>query len=85
MGVQWIRSEIQCDDCGSRFQVEHDAAYRPPAGWALWDVSEDAVRGGYVHGLSIFDGSCSVQDGRMLCIPCTRAADATSSDTEGGA
>lgn len=76
MGVYWIRAHIRCDECGAGFAVDLDAAHKPPAGWSLWDVAEDAVRGGQVFGKSIFDGSCSVQQGRMLCIPCTRAADA---------
>lgn len=84
MAVVSIQSEIACDECGSRFKVDHDLAYKPPSGWSLFEVAEDAVRGGYAAGKSIFDGSCSVQDGSMLCIPCTRSADATPSDKEGG-
>ncbi len=75
MGVVSIQSTVSCDGCGTHFKVDHDPAYKPPAGWSLFDVAEDAVRGGYVLGSSLFDGSCSVQNGSMLCIPCTRAAD----------
>jgi len=75
MSVVSIQSVVSCDNCGATFKVDHDPAYCPPEGWSLFDVAEDAVRGGYVHGSSIFDGSCSVQNGSMLCIPCTRAAD----------
>ena len=82
MAVVSIKSVIECDECAARFTVLHDPAYSPPADWSLWDVAEDAVRGGYVEGKSIFDGSCSVQDGRMLCIPCTRRADAADEEPE---
>ena len=75
MSVISIKSAIECDGCGARFAVDHDPAYKPPSGWSLWDVAEDAVRGGHVDGASIFDGSCSVQDGQTLCIPCTQKAD----------
>jgi hypothetical protein len=70
-----MKSTVECDECAGRFVVVHDAAYAPPAGWSLWDVAEDAVRGGYFEGGSIF-ASCSVQDGKMLCAPCTKKADA---------
>lgn len=70
-----MKSVISCDECGTRFSVEHDLAYRPPTGWALHDVAEDAVSGGRVEGKGILDGSCSVQSGKMLCIICTDAAD----------
>lgn len=82
MTVVSIKSVIECDGCGVQFGVEHDPAYVPPAAWSLWDVSEDAVRGGFVIGKSIFDGSSSVQDGQMLCIECTRKADAANPEDE---
>lgn|GEM_PF-3839658 len=68
-------STIECDECGNRFQVDHDLAYSPPSDWTLHDVSEDRVRHGYVNGKSIFDGSCSIQNGKTLCISCTKVAD----------
>jgi hypothetical protein len=76
MGLPFIKGGIECDGCGERFDVDLDAAYKPPASWSLWDVAEDAVRGGHVSGkCSLFDGLSSVQDGKMLCIPCTQKAD----------
>lgn len=75
MTIVSTRSTVACDDCGDRFEVDHDLARSVPAGWAVYDVAVDAVRGGLVHGKSLFDGSCSVQHGRHLCIQCTRDAD----------
>lgn len=75
MAVISMISTIECDECGVHFQVEHDLAYSPAAEWSLHDIAEDRVRGGLVKGKSLFDGSCSAQGGKMLCIPCTDAAD----------
>lgn len=75
MSVVSINSIIECDACGTHFGVDHDPAYTPPPLWSLFDVAEDAVRGGTVSGKSFLDGSCSVQGGQMLCITCTDAAD----------
>lgn len=82
MAVVSIKSVIECDGCGVQFAVDHDPAYAPPAKWSMWDMAEDAVRGGYVSGKSFLDGSCSVQDGQMLCIDCTRKADAENPEDE---
>jgi hypothetical protein len=75
MSVEAIKAKIECDNCGSQFEVRLDPARNLPSGWSIFDFAEDAVRGGYVVGKSIFDGSCSVQNDQMLCITCTRAAD----------
>lgn len=76
MSVLSISALIECDECGVHFATDMDAARTVPTGWSMWDAAVDTVRGGYVNGASVFDGSCSVQDGRMLCIGCTRKADA---------
>lgn len=72
MSIASITAVVACDACGTRFSVDLDAAYKPPAGWSLHEVAEDAVRGG---GGELLD-SCSVQDGQTLCAACTRQADA---------
>lgn len=82
MAILSITTLIECDECGVHFAIDMDAARTVPTGWSLWDTAEDAVRGGYVNGASVFDGSCSVQDGQMLCIECTRKADAESDEEE---
>lgn len=78
MSVTSIRATIACDDCGARFTVDLDAAYKPPVGWSLFDVAEDAVRDG---GGDLMD-SCSVQDEKHLCVACTRKADAEDDEQE---
>lgn len=85
MSVDWIRAQIECDGCGSRFLVELDPAYTPPAGWSPHDVAEDAVRGGMrvpQKGEIPITGDTSVQEGRMLCPACTRKADAEDDEAE---
>lgn len=46
MSVVSIVAKVECDDCGYRFRVHLDAAYKPPDGWSIWDVVVDLVRGG---------------------------------------
>lgn len=81
MAIVNIRATISCDACGREFRVEMDPASKVPAGWTLWDDAQDAVRGGSIvpeKGQDILDvlgSSCSVQDDKMLCGDCTRAAD----------
>lgn len=82
MSVLSISASIECDECAKRFAVNMDPARTVPHGWSLWDAANDTVRGGYVNGASIFDGSCSVQDDRMLCIECTRKADENEDEDE---
>ena len=80
MAVLSITAPIECDECGAHFATDMDEARTVPSGWSLWDAAVDTVRGGSVNGSSIFNGSCSVQDGRMLCIECTNKADAEFDD-----
>lgn len=72
MSVTCILATIACDSCGAEFRVELDPAYNPPAGWSIWDVAVDAVRGGVEADGT---GSTSVQDGEMLCSSCTKERD----------
>lgn len=80
MAVSIILATIECDGCGHPFRVEIDPARSPPAGWSVFDVIEDTVRGGNVHDdrrhddIDLLTWSCSVQhdDDQMLCIDCTR-------------
>lgn len=84
LGVQFM---IECDGCGTHFRVHWvDLARTVPAGWSLHEVAEEAVRNGYYvtpnkTAVSISD-STSVQDGKLLCPACTRAADAASEDDD---
>lgn len=73
-----IKAKFSCDECGTEFIVSIDPPYEPPAGWSMFDVAEDAIRGGqdYEDGhepQSDYIGS--VQDDRHLCGRCTRKAD----------
>lgn len=81
MSIAIILATITCDGCGKQFKVELDPAYTPPPKWSLFDVAEDAVRGGHIHQGGITD-FCSVQDDKMLCTPCTNAADANGDDDD---
>lgn len=81
MSLVVILAHISCDRCGERFEVDLDAAYKPPADWTLWDCAEDAVRG----GVSLHDNflkSTSVQNGQMLCPTCTRKIDEAAGDPD---
>lgn len=72
MSVSRIEAIIACDGCGAKFTADVDAAYKPPQGWSMWDVAQDAVRGGNDGG--------SVQGGMMLCQKCTKTCDAHGPD-----
>jgi len=78
MSVLGIEALIECDSCGARFRVEMEASYTPPAACSLWDVAQDAVRGGVASGAGMGAG-CSLQGGQMLCELCTEERDATAS------
>jgi hypothetical protein len=84
MSLIHIRAHFDCDECGKQFSVGIAADYEPPAGWCVFDVAVDAVRGsvdydekGYVGGLS-----SSVQNDKHLCRTCTVKADEASPDEE---
>lgn len=79
-----IEAKFSCDECGTEFFASIDPAIVPAAGWSMFDVAEDAVRGGigyydgfddHPHGAPIG----SVDDGRHLCARCTRKNDAEGS------
>lgn len=80
-----IEAKFSCDDCGTEFFVGLDPAYEPPAGWSIFAVAEDAIRGGqkysdavdYAHGGPWGPWkSGSVEDGRHYCAQCTKKCDA---------
>ena len=66
MSVVWIRAHIACDGCDEKFSIDLDEAYRPPHRWSLFDIVEDALRGG---------PEGTIQGGLMLCRKCTRIVD----------
>lgn len=80
MSVQSVRAVIICDGCGVEFSVGIDEAWTPPAGWSIWSIVRDAVRGGVEykqktpsrHLLSV---TSSEQGGQLLCADCTYEAD----------
>ena len=83
MAVKAIRAIILCDLCGIEFSVAIEEATNPVAGWSMWDVAEDAVRGslGYEQKATpdrlggLLGHSSSVQQGQMLCADCTLVID----------
>ena len=74
-----IRGVFDCDGCGKQFSVSMDGAYKPPAGWSLFDCAEDAIRGGLGIEMKELpkDTFCnvSVQGGMHLCPICTNKVD----------
>ena len=74
-----IEAKFSCDDCGTEFFQPIDPASIAPAGWSMFDVAEDFVRGGigYRDGTDDWTGSGSIgDDGRHYCARCTRGYDA---------
>ena len=75
-----IEAKFACDDCGTEFFAPLDPACVPPAGWSIFAVAEDSVRGGIGYSDARDDegviGSGSVgYDGRHYCAKCTRKYD----------
>ena len=83
MPVKAIRAVILCDRCGVEFSVAIEETTIPVAGWSMWDVAEDAVRGSldYAQTYRVDRIAClighlsSVQQGQMLCADCTASVD----------
>lgn len=68
-----IQAKFSCDDCGTEFSVTVDPALVMPTGWSVFDVAEDAVRGGFGYEdahepRSSYVGM--VEDDRHLCGRC---------------
>ncbi len=82
-----IEAKFACDDCGTEFTVPVDPAKVAPAGWSMFAVAEDFIRGGMGYRDATDDvpvGSGSVgDDGRHYCARCTKRYDAIPA-TEGG-
>jgi len=84
MSVEWIRARCRCDRCMLAFDVELDAAEE--AGGvlpSLFDIVEDAVRGGVdvVDGgqttsVAKMKGDDGAEYNEMLCGACTALEDA---------
>lgn len=80
-----IQAKFSCDDCGTEFLVTMDPAYNPPEGWSVFDVAEDAVRGGLGYEdahepRSAYVGM--VEDNRHLCGRCAEKLCRTEKENE---
>lgn len=66
MSILNVIARCRCDRCGYLMRVEIEAA-KCVAGWSVFDLVEDALRGGNTgYGIT------SVQDNNvMLCPQCT--------------
>jgi hypothetical protein len=71
-----IKAKFKCDECGNEFIVTIDPACEPPAGWTVFEVAEDAVRGGVTYEDERGGDVSSVQNELHLCSQCTRRHDA---------
>lgn len=73
MPVIAIRAYIECDACGQSFSVAIDESSTVPTGWCMWDVAQDAVRGGVDYrepsGTPLLAFS-AVEQEKMLCFQC---------------
>jgi hypothetical protein len=79
-----VKAMFACDDCGTEFIVSLEPAYEPPAGWSVFAVAEDAIRGGqgYEDGVEgsmpgPWSSGSVGDDGRHYCDRCTRKRDTT--------
>lgn len=65
MRVVKVTGTVECDGCGSYFDIELDAALSTE-GYSIWDHVIDQVRD------SIW---CSIKDDKIFCVACTRKND----------
>lgn len=69
-----IEAKFACDDCGTEFVVSLDPASQAPRGWTVFEIAEEAIRGGseYRDGFERPGaiGSVSIH-GRHYCDRCT--------------
>ena len=81
MALIEIRARFRCDDCGREFSVQLDPVDKPPTGWSVFDVAEDAIRGGAgyigpdVTGSVQKSDTISDKDNKHLCGTCTEKTD----------
>ena len=74
MTIKRIEAVVGCDSCGTEFSMDIDPADKPPAGWAMFDVAVDSIRGGRVGRIGP-PGMPSVQAKLHLCATCTKMVD----------
>ena len=63
--INQILANCACDRCGERFAVALEPALQPPVGWTLYEVAEDAIRGG--RTLHAGQGPCGLLHEQYLC------------------
>ena len=77
--VNWIRASVECEGCGTHFEVSIDEGLTVPDGWDMIDVVDNAVCSGDTPKGGFLD-SCSMTADMPLCPACTRKADAIGDD-----
>lgn len=69
-----IKAKFACDDCGTEFVVSLDPASEAPQCWTLFDIAEEAIRGGFEYR-DEFERPGAIGsvrfDGRHYCDRCT--------------
>lgn len=86
MPIDSIRGYVTCDSCGTPFSAGIDEPTIPPAGWSMFDIAADAVRGSLEYQYETLQekgkrpwignaGLSSVQNGELLCCECTAVED----------
>lgn len=71
MSLLKVTAKFDCDECGALMLAELSPDWKLQPYATVFDVAEDALRGGCGSGLAM----CSVQDGKHLCKECTAKAD----------
>lgn len=71
MSLIRVEAVFSCDECGKQISTMLDESYKPPVGWSVFDVAEDALRGG---GGSLAELT-SVVGNEHLCSECTLVKD----------
>ena len=70
-----IKAKFECDSCGIKFTVKIDPAWKSPINWSLYEVAEDAIRGGQAYEDEADYPHCfrfgSVRDNKHLCALCS--------------
>lgn len=68
-----IKAKFACDQCGEEFSVSIDPASIGAPGWSVFEIAEDAIRGGigYEDGAPHEPGKVGAVEGnRHLCKEC---------------
>jgi len=81
MSLTKVAATFSCDECGTQMVAELEPTWVVShVGWTVFDLAEDALRGGCGSGLML----TSVHEGKHLCAACTKNVDADYEDRVSG-